>query len=122
MTSFCIYHNPACSKSRQTLALLQAQGIEPEQRLYLKDPLNAAEIQQLLAALGGNVRQLLRDNEADYQALGLGNPALSDDELIHALVQNPRLLQRPVVVRGTRAVIGRPPENVLSLINHGESQ
>ena len=122
MTFFTIYHNPACSKSRQTLALLQEHGIEPEQRLYLKAPLNNEEVRQLIKALGGDVRQLLRDTEAEYQALGLANAALSEDALIDALVQNPRLLQRPVVVKGTRAVIGRPPENVLQLINPGDSQ
>lgn len=122
MTLLTIYHNPACSKSRQTLALLQEHGIEPEQRLYLKTPLNKEEVRHLIKALGGDVRQLLRDTEAEYQALGLANAALSEDALIDALVQNPRLLQRPVVVKGTRAVIGRPPENVLQLINPGDSQ
>lgn len=122
MTLFTIYHNPACSKSRQTLALLQEHGIEPEQRLYLKTPLNKEEVHHLIKALGSDVRQLLRDTEAEYQALGLANAALSEEALIDALVQNPRLLQRPVVVKGARAVIGRPPENVLQLINPGDSQ
>lgn len=122
MTSFYIYHNPACSKSRQALALLQTHGIEPEQRLYLKEPLSATEIRQLIKALGGSVRQLLRDTEDDYHTLGLDNPSLSDDELIAALVKSPRLLQRPIVLHGKRAVIGRPPENILTLINNGESQ
>ena len=116
MTAIRIYHNPACSKSRQTLALLQEHGIEPQQRLYLKEPLDEAEVRELVAALGGDVRQLLRDTENEFKALGLGDPTLSDDQLIAALVKTPRLLQRPVVVKGKQAVIGRPPENVLSLL------
>lgn len=111
-----IYHNPACSKSRETLALLQANGIEPVQRLYLKDAPDEQTIRFLLKALDTNVRSLLRSSESAYKESGLDDATLSEQQLINALVQNPKLLQRPIVVAGNKAVIGRPPENVLTLI------
>lgn len=111
-----IYHNPRCSKSRATLAILDEQGISPRIVNYLETPPSAAELQRLLELLGITARDLLRDGEAEYQALGLDNPTLTDDDLIAAMVQHPLLIQRPIVVDGDRAVIGRPPERVRDLL------
>ncbi|MBU2099232.1 MAG: arsenate reductase (glutaredoxin) [Gammaproteobacteria bacterium] len=117
MSKFEIYHNPSCSKSRETLALLQSHGIEPVQRLYLQDSPDEKTIRFLLSALNTDIRSLLRSSEAVYKECNLGNPDLGVNELIDALVKNPKLLQRPIVVNGEKAVIGRPPENVLTLID-----
>ncbi|WP_444930316.1 arsenate reductase (glutaredoxin) [Microbulbifer sp. SSSA002] len=112
-----IYHNPRCSKSRQTLQLLQDNGIEPEVVLYLQTPLSAEDIQQqLLHKLGIDARQLLRTGEEPYKQLELKNKDLTEAQLIEAMAQNPILIQRPIVVKDDKAVIGRPPENVLELI------
>lgn len=110
-----LYHNPRCSKSRQTLALLKENGIEPEIVEYLKTPPSAQEIEQLLEKLGVEPHDLLRTQEAPYKERKL-SPASSKDEILHAIRGNPILLQRPIVVRGRRAVFGRPPENALALI------
>lgn len=117
MTTFVIYHNPRCSKSRQTLALLQEHGIEPEIRLYLDNTPSPDEIMILLKQLKINARDLLRRSESTYKELNLSNIDLSDAELIEAMYQNPKLIERPIVVTGTRAVLGRPPENVLELLS-----
>lgn len=117
MSKFEIYHNPACSKSRATLTLLQSHGIEPEQRLYLQNAPDEKTIRFLLAALNTDVRSLLRSSETAYRECGLDAPDLSEQALIDALIKHPKLLQRPIVVSGNKAVIGRPPENVLTLIN-----
>ncbi len=112
-----LYHNPRCSKSRQTLALLNERGITPHIVAYLEQPPGAAEIKELLAQLGfADARELMRKGEAEYKELGLDNPALSQDALIAALAQSPRLLERPIFIHGQRAVIGRPPERVLELL------
>ena len=111
-----IYHNPRCSKSRQTLALLEARGIAPEVVTYLETPPDASTLRALLEKLGLGARDLLRKGEEDYAALGLDRPSLDDDALIAAMCQHPRLIERPIVVCGNRAVLGRPPENVLSLL------
>lgn len=110
-----IYHNPRCSKSRQTLSLLEQHGIEPEIIEYLKTPPSAAELVGILAKLKMTPRQLLRRGEAAYTELGLDDESLSDEKLIAAMVANPVLIERPIVVHGARAAIGRPPENVLDL-------
>lgn len=111
-----IYHNPRCSKSRQTLALLEERGIQPDIIRYLETPPNAAELRRLVDALGvSTVRDIIRVKESEYKELGLDDPALSDDALIEALADNPKLIERPIVVRGDRAAIGRPPEAVLDL-------
>ncbi len=117
MSEFIIYHNPRCSKSRQTLQLLQQNGIEPEVRLYLDQVPSAAEIRELLAKLGIDARALLRRGESAYKERQLANPELDDEQLVNAMVQTPKLIERPIVVRGDRAVLGRPPENVLGLID-----
>jgi arsenate reductase len=117
MSEYTIYHNPRCSKSRQTLQLLQQHGIEPEVRLYLQQAPGADEIRELLGKLGIEARGLLRRGESEYKEQQLASPALSDSELVAAMAQTPKLIERPVVVRGDRAVLGRPPENVLNLID-----
>lgn len=111
-----IYHNPRCSKSRETLALLQNQGIEPTVVLYLQNPPDAASLKRLLKALKMVPRDLLRTKEDEYKTLQLANPALADEELIAAMCRHPKLIERPIVVRGQRAVLGRPPENALQLL------
>lgn len=109
-----IYHNPRCSKSRETLALLHARGLSPTIVEYLATPPSPAELRGLLAALGLSARQLVRDKEAVWAACGLEGV---DDEarIIAALVEHPILIERPIVVRGTRAVLGRPPSNIEQL-------
>lgn len=110
------YHNPRCSKSREALALLEAQGQTPAIVLYLQTPPNAATLKSLLKALGIPARALLRTKEAEYSELGLDNPKLSETALIAAMIEHPRLIERPIAVSGKRAVIGRPPEKILELL------
>ena len=116
MTSVTIYHNPRCSKSRQTLALLQEQGLEPTIINYLETPPSAQQLQQILSLLGLCPRQLMRTKEAEYKTLNLGNTALSNEELIAAMLATPKLLERPIVLANDQAAIGRPPENVLAIL------
>src|SRR5699024_10925971 len=104
MASITIYHNPRCSKSRATLALLQEHDIEPEIVRYLETPPDAATLRTLLERLGVGVRDIIRKNEAEYKALDVGRESLGDDELIAAIVEHPKLLQRPIVVSGDHAV------------------
>lgn len=111
-----LYHNPRCSKSRAALELLRARGIEPRIVAYLDDPPTAAELRALTAMPGLGVRTLLREGESEYAALGLG-AASSDQELIEAMAQHPRLIERPIFVHRGRAVLGRPPERVLELLD-----
>ncbi|MEJ2059795.1 MAG: arsenate reductase (glutaredoxin) [Gammaproteobacteria bacterium] len=111
-----IYHNPRCSKSRETLKLLEERGIHPHVIEYLKTPPNAEEIAHLLDLLGLDPRELMRTNEAEYKEASLDDPGLTRETLIHALVQRPKLLQRPIVVAHGKAAIGRPPENVLGIL------
>ncbi len=114
--SVTIYHNPRCSKSRQTLALLEENGIEPEIVAYLENPPDAAELKRVLGLLGMKPRDLMRKNEAAYKENNLDDPSLDDDALIAALVENPILIERPVVVAGGKARLGRPPEQVLEIL------
>ncbi|MEC7591984.1 MAG: arsenate reductase (glutaredoxin) [Pseudomonadota bacterium] len=111
-----IYHNPRCSKSRQTLALLQEHGVTPTVVEYLKTPPDAATLGDILAKLGCPPRQLMRVKEAVYRELGLGDENLSDADLIQAMVDNPILIERPIVLAGDRAALGRPPEAVLAIL------
>ena len=111
-----IYHNPRCSKSRQTLALLQDRGVTPNVVEYLKTPPDAATLGDILAKLGCPPRQLMRVKEAVYRELGLGDENLSDADLIQAMVDNPILIERPIVLAGGRAALGRPPEAVLAIL------
>ena len=117
MTSTTIYHNPRCSKSRQTLALIEEKGINPDIVLYLETPPTKEELKNLLAKLGISPRDLLRKSEDAYIAHNLQKPELGDADLIDVMVNEPKLIERPIVVRGDKAVLGRPPENVLALIN-----
>lgn len=111
-----IYHNPRCSKSRQTLALLEEHGVEPRVIAYLEQPPDAQTIRQLLQALELDARGLMRRKEARYRELGLDDADLSEDALIDAISENPILMERPVVVTPKGAAIGRPPESVLELL------
>lgn len=113
---FTIYHNPRCSKSRQTLALLQDKGVEPEVVLYLEEPPTPATLAGLTKKLKISPRQLLRKGEDAYKALGLANPELSDSAILQAMSAHPKLIERPIVVKGQKAVLGRPPENALELL------
>ena len=117
MSQYTIYHNPRCSKSRQTLALLEAAGIEPAVVKYLETPLDAETLEALVDKLGITPRELLRKGEEEYKSLELARPDLSDRHLIDAMAVHPRLIERPIVVKGARAVLGRPPENVQELID-----
>ncbi len=113
---FTMYHNPRCSKSRQTLDLLQSHGIEPELVLYLDTPPDEQTLKALLGKLKLSARELLRKGEDAYKDNGLKNPNLPEAELIATMCQYPKLIERPIVVKGDLAVLGRPPENVLDLI------
>ena len=111
-----IYHNPRCSKSRQTLALLEERGLEPLVVDYLKAPPSAAELQAILKKLKMKPHDLMRKGEAVYKELRLDNEKLTDENLIRAMVENPILIERPIVVMGSKARIGRPPESVLEIL------
>ena len=114
--SITILHNPRCSKSRQTLALLQEQGIEPQVREYLKEPLSAAELSNLIGQLGVEAKVLVRGKEDEFKATGLNLDSASAEELIAAMVATPKLMERPVVISDKGARIGRPPEQVLEIL------
>ena len=111
-----IYHNPRCSKSRQTLQLLQENGVEPEITEYLKTPPDEATLKKILNMLGLEPRELMRTKESEYKELGLDNPDLSRDQLIKAMVDNPKLIERPIVIKNGKAALGRPPEKVLDIL------
>ena len=111
-----IYHNPRCSKSRQTLQILQDRGIEPEVIPYLEQPPSAKELKRVLDLLGLEPRGLMRVKEPPYGALGLADPALPDERLIEAMVENPILIERPIVLANGKAALGRPPEAVLEIL------
>ncbi len=111
-----IYHNPRCSKSRQALKLLEEQGIEPEIIRYLETPPDQAELTRILDLLGLEPRDLMRRKEKEYRELGLDDPELGREQLIRAMVEHPRLIERPIVVQGDRAALGRPPEQVLEVL------
>ncbi len=116
MSEVIIYHNPRCSKSRQTLALLQERGITPTVVKYLEAPPDAETLARILSQLGLAPRQLMRKKEEPYSALGLDDQSLNDDALIQAMVDNPVLIERPIVLANDQAALGRPPENVLSIL------
>lgn len=117
MSKLTILHNPRCSKSRQTLQLLQQQGVEPTVVEYLKTPPSVAELSRLMQELNiTDVREMMRTKEDEYSQLNLAQPELSTDELLTTLSLNPKLIERPIVSNGKTARIGRPPENVLELL------
>jgi arsenate reductase len=110
-----IYHNPRCSKSRETLALLQEKGVSPEVVEYLNDIPSAKELKEIINKLGIKPDQLLRKGEAIYKSDFKGKE-LSDDQWIDAMIANPKLIERPIVIKDNKAVLGRPPANVLELL------
>lgn len=112
--SVVIYHNPRCSKSRQTLQLIEEKGIEPKIITYLDNPPSMEELAEIIKKLGISPRELLRAKEA--RECGLNDEGLSDETLIAGMVANPRVIERPIVIKGDKAVLGRPPENVLELL------
>ncbi|WP_085636685.1 MULTISPECIES: arsenate reductase (glutaredoxin) [unclassified Pseudomonas] len=116
MTDLTLYHNPRCSKSRGALELLEARGLTPNVVRYLETPLDAAQIKALLGKLGIGARQLLRTGEDEYNTLQLADSSLSEEQLIAAIADHPKLMERPILEAGDKAVIGRPPERVLELL------
>ena len=111
-----IYHNPRCSKSRQTLEILRSKGVEPEIMLYLETPLDKPTLVGLLKKLALSAAQLVRRSEQDFKDNNLGASDVTEQQLIDAMLKYPKLIERPIVVVGDRAVLGRPPENVLELL------
>ncbi len=111
-----IYHNPRCSKSRETLQLITDRQIEPEIVDYLEEPPTPEDLKRIIAMLGVTARDLLRTTEPVYKDAELDDDSLTDDEIIEAICEYPELLQRPIVIAGDKAVIGRPPIKVLDLI------
>jgi len=111
-----IYHNPRCSKSRQTLQLLQDRDETPDIVEYLKTPPDEATLGELLDLLGLQPRDLMRKKEAEYRESGADNPDLSREQLIALMVRFPKLIERPIVVANGRAALGRPPEQVLEIL------
>jgi len=116
MTAIQILHNPRCSKSRQTLALLEEKGIEPEIIKYLDTPPSAAELKSILQKLNISARDLLRKGEDEYKTLNLADLTLTEEQLIEAMVNHPKLIERPIVIKDGQAKIGRPPESVLDIL------
>lgn len=117
MKNVTIYHNPRCSKSRETLALLEQHGVEPQVVLYLDTPPSVAELKKLLQELGfTSACELMRKKEDLYKELDLADENLSEEQLLQAMVSNPKLIERPIVVKGGKARIGRPPEQVLEIL------
>ncbi|WP_394224137.1 arsenate reductase (glutaredoxin) [Alteromonas gracilis] len=117
MTDIIIIHNPRCSKSRQTLALIEEQGVKPVVVEYLKQPLAVQELKEIFKKLNvESVRQMMRTKEAEYKAANLADDTLSDEELFEAMATTPKLIERPIVVNGDKARIGRPPESVLEIL------
>ncbi|GAC14537.1 arsenate reductase (glutaredoxin) [Aliiglaciecola lipolytica] len=117
MKNLTIYHNPRCSKSRQTLELLSQKGFQPEVVEYLKTPLNESDIEALMSKLNiQDPRKMMRLKEKDYTDNNLGDDSISHDQLITAMTKYPKLIERPIVVNGNQAKIGRPPEAVLDIL------
>jgi arsenate reductase (glutaredoxin) len=111
-----IYHNPKCTKSRETLALLEQRGLKPKVIEYLKTPPSAAQLDAILKQLGLEPRALMRTKEAAFKEAGLDDPKLTREQLIAAMAEHPILIERPIVISGKRAAIGRPPERVLEIL------
>lgn len=116
MTDLTLYHNPRCSKSRGALELLEARGLAPTVVRYLETPPTAGELKALLGKLGISARQLLRSGEDEYKTLNLADASLSEAQLIEAMIQHPKLIERPILIAGDKAAIGRPPEKVLEIL------
>ncbi|NBF02673.1 arsenate reductase (glutaredoxin) [Pseudomonas sp. Fl5BN2] len=116
MTDLTLYHNPRCSKSRAALELLEQRGLAPTVVRYLETPLDATQLRSLLGKLGISARQLLRTGEDEYKSLDLADSSLNEEQLIAAIAQHPKLMERPILEAADRAIIGRPPENVLEIL------
>ncbi len=116
MTMVSIIHNPRCSKSRQTLALLKEKNCEIQIIEYLKFPLKNNQIEDLLTKLGLSAREIMRSKETEYKEQNLANVNLTEEQLIQAIVNTPKLLERPIVLANSKAAIGRPPENILAIL------
>ncbi len=115
MSDITIWHNPRCSKSRQALKLLEEQGVAPEVVKYLDTPPSKEEIKALLKMLGISARELMRTKEAIYKELGLKDVE-EEEKLIEAMAAHPKLIERPIVIKGDKAVVGRPPEKVFEIV------
>ncbi|MGH8450867.1 arsenate reductase (glutaredoxin) [Pseudomonas sp.] len=116
MTDLTLYHNPRCSKSRGALELLEARSLAPTVVRYLETPLNAQQLKALLSKLGISARQLLRTGEDENKTLNLAEASLSEAQLIAAIAEHPKLMERPILETADKAIIGRPPENVLEIL------
>ena len=117
MNDLTIYHNPRCSKSRQTLQIIKDRGIQPTVVEYLKAPLKKSELDNISKLLNKRPKDFVRKSEADFKENNIQNIIENDAELINEMVKFPKIIERPIVLYGDRAVIGRPPENVLELLN-----
>ena len=116
MSDFIIYHNPRCSKSRQTLEILSEQNVDTKIVLYLETPPSVKEVTSILQKLVLSSRDIIRKCEEEYKLLNIKDQSLTENELITFMSENPKLIERPIVVKDDKAIIGRPPENVLSLL------
>jgi len=116
MTTLTIYHNPLCSKSRQTLELINNNKVEVEIVEYLKQPPTLTQLQNILSSLNLKAQDIMRKKEVEYKESGLGNASLTENEQLKLIIANPKVMERPIVVKGEKAIIGRPPENVLELL------
>lgn len=116
MSKIQIFHNPRCSKSRQTLALLEQQNIKAEIIDYLKTPPTTGQLKEIISMLNIKPRDLLRKGESLYKELGLADLTLREDQLLQAMCDNPKLIERPIVINNGKAKIGRPPESVLTIL------
>ena len=114
--SVIIFHNPRCSKSRQALEILKNRDIEPEIVEYLKDGPSEEDIKIILELLGVSIKDILRKKDAIYKEAGFDNDDLSDDQLIKLASDNPSVIERPIVINGDKAAIGRPPESILEIL------
>ena len=112
-----IYHNPRCSKSRETLSLLEEKGTEAEVIEYLKTPPDAETLKAIIKSLGINAIQLVRTHEDEFKQAGLDRDDITEDEIINAMVRYPKLIERPIVVNNSKVAIGRPPKNILSILD-----
>ncbi|WP_196138310.1 arsenate reductase (glutaredoxin) [Aliikangiella sp. G2MR2-5] len=117
MAEYKIYHNPRCSKSRQTLEILNEKGVDVEIVEYLKNPPGKSELTAVIKALGVTPSDIMRKKEAEYQEAGLDQEGLSVEQQVEKMIAYPKVIERPIVVKGNKAVVGRPPENVLDLID-----
>ncbi|MDG0968625.1 MAG: arsenate reductase (glutaredoxin) [Porticoccaceae bacterium] len=115
-TMVTIYHNPRCSKSRQALSILQSKNIELDIVLYLDTPIDQSLLESLLFKLGLSAGQIIRRNENDFKRLQLDAKNINDQQLLTAMVKYPKLIERPIVVNGQKAVVGRPPEKILEIL------